>query len=77
MIYSMTGFGKGETQSDTLGINVEIRTLNSKSFDLNLRTHNSLREIEPLLRKKISKYEKNKFKEYQDPLKEYFHKLIV
>ena len=54
MIYSMTGFGKGETQSDTLGINVEIRTLNSKSLDLNLRTHNSLREIEPLLRKKIS-----------------------
>ena len=54
MIYSMTGFGKGETQSDTLGINVEIRTLNSKSFDLNLRTHNSLREIEHLLRKKIS-----------------------
>ena len=54
MIYSMTGFGKGETQSDTLGINVEIRTLNSKSLDLNLRTHNSLREVEPLLRKKIS-----------------------
>ena len=54
MIYSMTGFGKGETQSDTLGINIEIRTLNSKSLDLNLRTHNSLRDIEPLLRKKIS-----------------------
>ncbi len=54
MIYSMTGFGKGETQSDTLGINVEIRTINSKSLDLNLRTHNSLREIDPLIRKKIS-----------------------
>lgn len=54
MIYSMTGFGKGETQQDTLGITVEIRTLNSKSFDLNLRVHSSLREIEPLLRKQIS-----------------------
>jgi len=54
MIYSMTGFGKGEKQQDTLGINVEIRTLNSKSLDLNFRTHSSLREIEPQLRKQIS-----------------------
>ena len=27
------------------------------------------------LRKKISKYEKNRFKKYQNPLKEYFHKI--
>lgn len=54
MIYSMTGFGKGETQQDTLRINVEIRTLNSKNLDLNFRTHGSLREIEPQLRKQIS-----------------------
>ena len=54
MIYSMTGFGKGETQEDTLRINVEVRTLNSKNLDLNFRTHGSLREIEPQLRKQIS-----------------------
>ncbi len=54
MIYSMTGFGKGETQQEALGMTVEIRTLNSKSLDLNLRIHSSLREIEAVLRKNIS-----------------------
>ena len=56
MIYSMTGFGKSETQKEAVGITVEIRTLNSKSLDVNLRLHSSLREIEPQFRKQISNH---------------------
>lgn len=38
MVKSMTGFGKGEVVfQDTKKITVEIRTLNSKQLDLNLR----------------------------------------
>ena len=37
MVKSMTGFGKGEVVYQTKKITVEIRTLNSKQLDLNLR----------------------------------------
>ena len=37
MVKSMTGFGKGEVVFQTKKITVEIRTLNSKQLDLNLR----------------------------------------
>ncbi len=37
MVKSMTGFGKGEAQWQEKKITVEIRTLNSKQLDLNLR----------------------------------------
>ena len=34
---SMTGFGKKETQFKDKNINIEVRSLNSKNADINLR----------------------------------------
>tara|TARA_B100001059_G_scaffold183475_1_gene184854 strand:- start:1563 stop:2408 length:846 start_codon:yes stop_codon:yes gene_type:complete len=51
----MTGFGKSESLLFSKNISIEIRSLNSKNLDLNLRLPNTLKEFEPLLREKISK----------------------
>jgi uncharacterized protein (TIGR00255 family) len=55
MIQSMTGFGKYESLLFSKNISIEIRSLNSKNLDLNIRLPNTLKEFEPLLREKISK----------------------
>lgn len=46
MTYSMTGFGKHSTTCKGRIITVEIRALNSKQFDLNLRLPAAYREME-------------------------------
>jgi uncharacterized protein (TIGR00255 family) len=51
----MTGFGKYESLLFSKNISIEIRSLNSKNLDLNIRLPNTLKEFEPLLREKISK----------------------
>ena len=51
MIMSMTGFGKKEAQFKDKNINVEVRSLNSKNADINLRTPSYLRELDPEIRK--------------------------
>jgi uncharacterized protein (TIGR00255 family) len=62
MLMSMTGFGKatGNFQSDALSssngkkVTIEIRSLNSKTLDLNVRMSSAYREIEAEIRKMIS-----------------------
>ena len=54
MIISMTGFGKSETRFQRKKLNAEIRSLNSKNIDLNLRIPNRYREIESKIRAKIN-----------------------
>ena len=54
MIISMTGFGKSETKFQRKKLNAEIRSLNSKNIDLNLRIPNRYREIETKIRAKIN-----------------------
>lgn len=54
MIVSMTGFGKASKQLPTKKITVEIKSLNSKGLDLNVRMPSAYREIELSLRNKIS-----------------------
>lgn len=54
MIVSMTGFGKSETQFENKKITIEVRTLNSKNIDLNIRTPHCYRELEGQLRRKIN-----------------------
>ena len=49
----MTGFGKSETRFQRKKLNAEIRSLNSKNIDLNLRIPNRYREIESKIRAKI------------------------
>ena len=55
MIQSMTGYGKSVIQLPTKNITVEIKSLNSKSIDLNARVPSSYREKELAIRKSISK----------------------
>ncbi len=56
MIYSMTGYGKAESQTsiDNKKLVVEIRSLNSKSMDLNVRIAPQLRSKELEIRALIS-----------------------
>ena len=54
MIYSMTGFGKEEKLINNNKIVIEIRSLNSKTLDLNLKIDDSLSFIDEYLRKSIN-----------------------
>jgi uncharacterized protein (TIGR00255 family) len=54
MIQSMTGFGKNVIQLPTKKVTVEIKSLNSKSLDLNARMPSIYREKEHDLRKIIA-----------------------
>ncbi len=54
MIQSMTGFGKHVVQLPTKKITVEIKSLNSKSIDLNARMPSAYREKELEIRKLIA-----------------------
>ena len=54
MIQSMTGFGKAYLQLPTKKITVEIKSLNSKGLDLNVRMPSVYREMELSLRNTIS-----------------------
>ena len=54
MIQSMTGFGKSLLQLPTKKITVEIKSLNSKTLDLNARIPGQYREKELYLRNLIS-----------------------
>ena len=53
MIASMTGFGRAEQTLDRRKISVEIRCLNSKNIDLNIRINSFFRELEPTIRKRV------------------------
>ena len=55
MVQSMTGFGKIQALFSAKSISIEIRALNSKSLDLNIRLPSFYRELEPVVRKEISK----------------------
>lgn len=53
MIHSMTGYGKSELELSTKTIRLELRSLNSKSLDLNMRMPTMYRAKELELRKII------------------------
>lgn len=54
MFYSMTGFGMKTIEIEDVKINIEIRSLNSKQLDINLKTPLFLREYEHKIRKFLS-----------------------
>jgi uncharacterized protein (TIGR00255 family) len=54
MIQSMTGFGKSVVQLPSKKITIEIKSLNSKSLDLNARIPSTYREKELEMRKIIA-----------------------
>mgnify|MGYP001970055670 FL=1 len=53
MIHSMTGFGREEKLLNNKKIVIEIRTLNSKGLDINLKVHDSFSFIGEYLRKSV------------------------
>lgn len=55
MISSMTGFGKGAVSSDSLIIETEIKSFNSRFLDLSLKIPHSLSDKEFLIRDIIKK----------------------
>lgn len=54
MIQSMTGYGKAEATKDGNSIKVELRSLNNRYLDLNLRTPSSVRDKEAEIRNLLS-----------------------
>jgi len=55
MILSMTGYGKTEIQLPTKKVTIEVKSLNSKNIDMNVRMPSYYKEKELNIRKKISK----------------------
>ncbi|HBK70587.1 MAG TPA: hypothetical protein DDZ39_02835, partial [Flavobacteriaceae bacterium] len=51
----MTGYGKAVTELPQKKVTVEIKTLNSKNLDLNVRVPSAYREKELAVRSKLSK----------------------
>jgi len=54
MILSMTGYGRAETEVLNKKISVEIKSLNSKQFDINLRIPSIYKDKEIDIRNKLS-----------------------
>ncbi len=54
MILSMTGYGKAESNAHNKKFTVEIKSLNSKQIDMNVRMPSSYRQKELVIRKLLS-----------------------
>ncbi len=72
MIFSMTGYGKAEHNVQGKKLRIEVKSLNSKSLDLNFRVPSRYRGLELLARKELAtllhrgKLEVNAFEEWVD-----------
>lgn len=72
MIFSMTGYGKAEHNIQGKKLRIEIKSLNSKSLDLNFRVPSRYRGLELITRKELAsllhrgKIEVNVFEEWGD-----------
>lgn len=64
MLKSMTGYGKSELEINNKKIIIEIKSLNSKQLDINLKLSNSFREKELEIRKILKKLERGKVEFY-------------
>ncbi|WHY68658.1 YicC/YloC family endoribonuclease [Neobacillus sp. SuZ13] len=56
MVTSMTGFGRAKAESDLFSVNVEIKTVNHRFCEMNIRMPRQLLKIEDRLKKKLSQY---------------------
>ncbi len=55
---SMTGYGRAEYQENGVSLTVEIKTVNNRNFDLNLKTPRSFIALEDCIRKTVQSYVK-------------------
>ena len=53
MITSMTGFGRGTAEQDGARVRVELRSVNSRFCDIQVRCSNGLQEFEPAVRERL------------------------
>lgn len=53
MLQSMTGFGKAEQIISDAKFSIEIKSLNSKNIDLNVKLPNEIKSLEPDIRKVV------------------------
>ena len=54
MILSMTGFGRATTEQELNKITAEVKSLNSKQLDLQMRVPSLYRELEPAIRSQLA-----------------------
>ncbi len=54
MIFSMTGYAVATAELDTDSLSLELRSVNHRYLDLQLRMPDELRALEPMLREQIS-----------------------
>ncbi|HNU08925.1 MAG TPA: hypothetical protein PKO33_14250, partial [Pyrinomonadaceae bacterium] len=50
---SMTGFGRGFESSDDFAVTVEIKTVNNRFLDVNLRLGGDLQPLESVIKRQI------------------------
>ena len=53
MITSMTGFGRGATEKEGVQVRVELRSVNSRFCDIQMRCAGSVKEFEPEIRERL------------------------
>ena len=56
MIRSMTGYGRSELISDSCRIAVEIKSVNNRYLDINVKMPRQLNQLEAQIRKELKKY---------------------
>lgn len=56
MVISMTGFGRGKKESDSFSVNVEVKTVNHRFSEMNIRMPRQLLKIEDKLKKKLNQH---------------------
>ena len=56
MVISMTGFGRSKTESGSISVNVEVKTVNHRFCEFNIRMPRQLIKIEDKLKKKLNQH---------------------
>jgi uncharacterized protein (TIGR00255 family) len=56
MVISMTGFGRSRIASDSFSVNVEVKTVNHRFSEMNIRMPRHLLSVEDKIKKKLSEH---------------------
>ncbi len=56
MVISMTGFGRGKAVSDSFTVNVEVKTVNHRFNEMNIRMPRQLLRLEDKIKKKVNQH---------------------
>ncbi|MDN3014812.1 YicC family protein [Paenibacillus sp. BSR1-1] len=56
MVISMTGFGRGKAGSGSFSVNVEVKTVNHRFCEMNIRMPRQLLKIEDKIKKKLNQH---------------------